>query len=239
MTKPYTSLIPSIDARLTTWAGIQERMALPGKVHPRPTITLSRQFGCEAFPLAQRLETLMAEITGEAWVIYDKALIDRVAEAEGIRPRILEHLGDRSRALEALGFMPAGHTTHDEAFEKVARLLVQVGRVGHAIIVGRGGAVLCQGLKNAFHFRLEAGFDFRVASIMRRQEMSQTEAERFVKENARLRDRFISECLGVDVNDLRYYDAVFNNEHHTIQEIAAAIAAYIQTAWKAQGLAGG
>lgn len=239
MSQPMNTLIPSIDKRLSAWADIQERMAHAPEARLRPTLTLSRQFGCEAFPLAQHLEERLTRATGEPWTIYDKVLIDKVAESEGINPRLLKNLGDRSRALEALGLMPKGHQTHDEAFEKVAKCLVRIAQAGNAVIVGRGGAVLCQGMRNAFHFRLEASVEFRVASIMRRLELPREAAERLVKENSRLRDRFFSECLGVDVNNLQYYDAVFNNERHRVEDIAAAILGYVGSAWPEKGYFGG
>jgi cytidylate kinase len=66
---------------------------------------------------------------------------------------------------------------------------------------------------------------------MKRLEMPMREAEELVKENSKLRDKFISKCLGVDIGDLSHYDAVYNNERHTINEIAAAIFAYVREDW--------
>ena len=117
---------------------------------------------------------------------------------------------------------PSTHVSHDAAFEKVAKAIVQIAAMGNAIIIGRGGSILCSEMRNCFHFRIEAGFDWRVASIMKRLDMAQGEAEEMVKTNTKLREKFISQCLGENIAELRHYSAVFNNERCSVQEMAAA-----------------
>ena len=232
MSRPLSSLPPSIEHRLSGWIRIQERLSQHEEPRIRPTITLSRQFGCEGFPLAERLKILMEESSAEPWNIYDKTLLEKVALEEGISMDLLKKLGDITRRLEALGLNAPGHVTHDAAFEKVAKYLLEIAKVGNAVIVGRGGAILCHELKNSFHFRLEASFEWRVQSIMKRLELPQKEAEETVKTNSKLRDKFISQCLGANVGDLQHYDAVFNNERHSVEAMAQAITAYVKQAWE-------
>lgn len=235
MSKPFSSLTPSVEQRLGAWEQIQYRLAHQAEPRIRPTITLSRQFGCEGFLLAEHLKTLFEEASGEAWNIYDKSLVEKVAQDEAISLRLLRNLGDMSHALEALGLHPSTHVSHDAAFEKVAKSITQIAVLGNAIIVGRGGAILCKDMKNCFHFRLEAGFEWRVASLMKRLEMDRKEAEESVKTNSKLREKFISQSLGEDITALKHYDAVFNNEHHSARETAAAIFAYVKSGWPGKG----
>ena len=220
------SLPATVQERLSGWVQIQERrLQAPVPLQPGPTITLSRAYGCEGFPLALRLQ----ELLGEGWSLFDKALIEKVAQDEGISLRLLSDLGDATRSLEAFGFHPMGRVTHDEAFARMSATLVRIASQGHAIIVGRGGAILCRDLGNAYHFRLEAGDAWRVASVQRRSGVSLAEAEKRVRTQTVLRDRFIKERLGAEVADRGFYDAVFNNERHTVEKIAAAILAYVRT----------
>ncbi len=234
MTHPLSSLAPDIEMRLAGWMKIQERHRDP-VVKVRPTITLSRQFGCEAFPLAERLKDLMEHASGEPWNIFDKSLIELVAKEESIPLRLLKNLGDMSRAIESFGLHSAERITHDMAFDKVAQYLVQIGKVGNAILVGQGGAVLCHDLANSYHFRLVAGFDWRVASYMKRTGLSLAEAMDHVKENTRLREKFVSHCLGEDITDPHLFDAIFNNERHSVEEMARAILTYVRTGWQEKG----
>lgn len=224
-------LPPSVEERLAGWAQIQERRTLaPLPARPPATLTISRQFGCEGFPLALRLQARLESATGLAWSILDKALLEKVAQDEGISMRLLSDLGGATRYLEAFGFHPNGAVTQEQAFAKVARSLVQVARQGRAIIVGQGGAILCRGMEHAYHFRLEAGFEWRVEAIMRGRGLDRAAAEREVKIRTRMRDQFIRQVLDADVGDRSHYDAVFNNERHSVDQIAAAIEAYVGVA---------
>ena len=56
-----------------------------------------------------------------------------------------------------------------------------------------------------------------------------------MRENEKMRDRFIRECLGVSVADLSYYDAVFNNERQGLDEIAGAIFTCVNGSWQRKG----
>ena len=179
MTKTFESLIPSIEARESGWMRIRERLAHPHQVPSHPSVTISRQYGCEGYSLAQRLKVLLEEASGQPWNLFDKALVDKVASDEPLSRQLLGHLGDESHAQDVLR-AHFGHLTHDDAYAKLVEHLVQIATAGCAIIVGRGGAVVCQDLKNCFHFRLEGSFDFRVATLARRLEMSPADAEKLV-----------------------------------------------------------
>jgi len=228
-----TNLPASVQERLSGWVAIQERRGqAPVKARPGPVITLSRAYGCEAFAVAQRVQELFTEGAGEPWSIWDKALLDKVAQDEGIAKSLLDDLGDATRSLEAFGFRPRGGVTHDELFDKVAETVLKVARQGNAIIVGRGGAVLCRSLENAFHFRLDASHAWRVDSLVRRMGGTRAKAEHLIRDESRLREQFIKERLGADIADPVHYDAVFNNERHTARQVAAAIHAYVLSAWK-------
>lgn len=236
MSKLISSLIPSIESRLSGWATIQARLVQAAEPHPRPSITLSRTFGCEGFPLAEILQTRLESMTGETWTLFDKTLIETVAREEKLPLGILKHLGDESQKLDALGFLPPGRPTHDEVFARLARYLVQIAKKGNAILVGRGGAVVCRNLTNTYHFRLDAPLEFRIASIMRRLDMGRAEAEAYVNEGSCSREAFLNDCLGSRIEDPVHYHGVFNNALQPVEVIADAILAFVRSAWPEKGL---
>ena len=80
MTKSFDTLIPSIEQRETGWLQIRERLARNAREVAHPTITISREFGCEGHALAQRLKELLDEASTEPWHVFDKALVEKVAE---------------------------------------------------------------------------------------------------------------------------------------------------------------
>jgi cytidylate kinase len=224
-------LVPSVERRLSAYLSVSDTRNRSESQAARPSITISRRFGCEAFPLAERLKELLDAATGDTWNIFDKALLERVSHDEHVSMTVLEGLGGPSRAADAIGFLFAGHVAHDALFRRIVKHLVAAAESGNAIIVGRGGAILTQKLANCYHFRLDADFDYRVASVVRRMELPEKEARRLVRESDRTREKFIEDCLGVSVSDLGFYDAVFNNARQDINAMAHAIVSYVAERW--------
>ena len=234
--RPSLNLPPSVEERLSGWMRIQERQAAaPVRRGLRPCVTISRQFGCEGFPLALRLQQLFEMAMGEPWSIFDKVLIEKMAQDEEVALRLLNTLEDPARYLEAFGFHPRGAFTSDEAFARMAAAILHCARDGNAVIVGRGGAILCRKLENCFHFRLEADLDWRLAGLVRRMGITPGEAVELEKTQTRLRSHFVREFLAADAADGSFYDAVFNNQRQGVEAIAGAIFAYVRRAWTGGG----
>ncbi len=235
MTKTFDTLIPSIEQRESGWIQIRERLARDAREVSHPTITISREFVCEGHALAQRLKGLLDEASTEPWHIFDKALVEQVGADEKLSRHILSRLGDESHAGDVLKTQ-FGFLTHDEVYASVVKHLIGIARTGCAIIVGRGGAVACQGLTNCFHFRLVGSFAFRVAMVARRRGLPQAEAEELVRNQSRLREKFISDHLRADITLPRWYDAVFNNERQDVDAIAQACLLLVRARWPEKSL---
>jgi cytidylate kinase len=234
MARPIGSLIPSITNRLSAWQDIQEHVTRAAPLRVRPTITLSREFGCEGFVLADTLKTQLEKESGEAWNVYDKSLLEAVALEQGVDLETLKRLGETARSFEKLGITPPEYHQHAEAFRVLAQRLVQFATVGNAIIMGRGGAMLCQALPNCFHVRIEANLDWRVKSIAARLEMSVDEARHFVLAHASAREEFVREQLRVDPHDRSFFNVTFNNARSGVPAMAAAILGYVKSSWPDQ-----
>jgi cytidylate kinase len=220
---PVKRLIPSVDRRLSAWVSLQSRLSERKHRDRRLTITISRQFGCEGYPLAESLQEQLAVKTGETWAVFDKALIERVSRETDLSEQLLGNLGDTSRSLDKLASVIPGWRTHDEAYEILARYMVHIAEEGNAIVVGRGGAIVTQHLPNCFHFRLEAPYEHRVQSIQQRLGVTQDEAERLVLEHQKGRERFLEQFLHCSVSDPRFYHAVFNTSKNTVERITRSI----------------
>jgi hypothetical protein len=62
-------------------------------------------------------------------------------------------------------------------------------------------------------------------------EISHRDAEKIVRDNERLREKFIEQCLHTSVSDLSHYNAVFNNARRGVAEIARTIVAHVAASW--------
>jgi len=175
----------------------------------------------------EHLKDLLDRSTGEVWTIFDKALIERVSQDEKLSLAVLTDLGGPSRALDRIGYFVPGYQTQPEIFRHIPKYVVRIAEAGHAIIVGRGAAAITHDLPNCYHFRLDAPFEFRVASMARRLEISEADARKLVREGEKTREQFVEECLHVSLNDSTWYDAVYNNARHGVGDIARSIAAYV------------
>lgn len=228
---PDKLLVPSIEMRLGALLEFARRRdesdASRGKV--RPTITISREFGCEAYPMTDSLKEIMEKKTGESWAIMDKALLEEVAKNHQLSEDIVCNLGEKkSRILDELlaTFSPRWKSEKDY-FRLLSKHVFSLAEKGNSIIVGRGSAIVTQQLKNCYHFRMYASHEFKVASIARRLKISKDEAESFVEKNQKQRDAFISDYFNLDPRDLRFYHLVFNNDKNSPERIAQMIAEYV------------
>jgi Cytidylate kinase-like family len=235
MPKTFDSMIPSIELRERAWLQARERSVHSRQSPPLPSVTISRQYGCEGYPLALHLQRLLEEASGKPWTVFDKTLVDKVASDEQLSRELLSHLGDESHAQDVLR-THFGYLTHDDAYAKVVKHIVPIAAAGCAIIVGRGGAIACQDLKNCFHFRLVGSFAFRSLTLARRLEVPLAEAEALVRTQSKLREKFISQCLHEDITATRWYDAVFNNERQSVETIAQACLRLVVCGWPAKDL---
>jgi cytidylate kinase len=216
-------LIPNIDRRMSTWIKIQAQLKKEPPPEHRPTITISREFGAEAYPLAEILQDLLQKKTGDSWTIFDKALIEKVSRETTLSEYFLTNLGDASRAFDALLTMLPGMRTHREAYRILSHYLIRIALDGNAIIIGRGGAILTQHLPHCFHFRLEAPLEYRIRSIQERLGITPNEAKSLVFENQKERERFIENLLNISIADTRFYHAVFNSSKSNSSRIARGI----------------
>ncbi len=216
-----TLFTSSSENRLAGWLEIQRHKSKDWT--PGHTITISREYGCEGYPLAEMLKEILDERTDREWTIFDKHLIENVSDKTGIKEEFFDHLGDDTRFMDHIsGFMPH-YTTHSEAFDFLVKSIMKIAHHGDAIIVGRGAAVIAEKFTNCSHFRLEAPEEFRAGSIASRLELDMTQAQKNVKENQKMREKFIEDELGCDIFDGKYYHAIFNNEKNEIEAMAESI----------------
>ena len=228
---PIGVLVPDVDNRVSAWVKIIARKKKEESIKKDKTgitITISRQFGCEGYPLAKVLKEKLEEKTGQEWIILDKDLIDKVAKDTNLSKTLIKDLGMVSSFIsDFFSSFNSGAISKDQVFKEIAEIILRVAKEGNAIIVGRGAAVITQHLDNCHHFRLEAPLEYRIDSIAKRANIEQGQAEKIVKENQAKREQFLKEFLHLDAHKIEYYDAVFNNSKISIEKVAEGIISLI------------
>ncbi len=227
---PEKMLIPSVEKRLTSFMELTRKAAkeVSEKEKRKPTITISREFGCQGYPTAEKLKAILEERTNEQWPIMDKALLDEVAKTHHLIESVLAKLGEKSRVVEDIisTLSPNWLNEHDY-YRLLCKEIIALAIGGNVIIVGRGSAIVTQSFDNCFHFRLYASMKFKTEYISRRTGLSASETELFIEKKQRQRDAFVRDFLNYDSKDLKDYHLVFNNDKNNAERIAGIIADYV------------
>lgn len=223
--------LPSLDNRIKSWLSQEQKNeGLDPSSKYRFTITLSRQFGCEGYPLAVALkEELERRDQGQVWTIFDRALIDKILVDNQISRRVLENFGSKSVFYDSLMSSIVPNWTSDaDVYDLMVKTMISLAEKGRAIFVGRGAAVVTQDMKRTFHFRLAGGQEYRIRSLMDRGRMTRDEVIQLMAEKEKEREKFINRFLGTDIASLEHYHLVLNNEKSSVDEMASTLLHHIE-----------
>lgn len=230
---PDNLFIPSVDLRigaLEEYNRVRKHKAAERhkRPKPRPCITISRQFGCQGYPVAEQLVELMMQQTGEPWVLIDQAVLDEVAQRHNISRDILEGLGEKNRLLDDILATFSPRWTHSQdCFQLLCRHVVSLAEQGNVVIMELGGAIITRHFEHAWHFSLYGSMTFKTANIAKRYGMELAEAEAFVVKQQKQRDAFTRDFLDRNDRDPLLYNLLFNNDLNSPARIARVIAAYV------------
>jgi len=230
---PDNLLIPSVDLRvgaLEEYNRTQKQKAMlrHKKPKPRPCVTISRQFGCLGYPVAERVCELMSHKSGEPWLLIDRAVLDEVAKHHNISKDILESLGEKNRLLDDILATFSPRWTHSQdCFRLLCKHVVSLAEQGNVIIMELGGAIITRHFEHSKHFRIYGSMDFKVRAIAQRLQIEYAAAEKMVIKQQKQRDAFTRDFLDQDDHNPALYELLFNNDRNSVEKIAATIAAYI------------
>lgn len=230
---PDNLLIPSVDLRIGSLEEYNRRQKEKATLHhrkpkPRPCITISREYGCEGYPAAERLRELMMHKTGDEWVLIDKAVLEEVARRHNISEEILQTLGENNRIMDEImaTFSPRWKSDH-EYFTLLSRHVVALAEQGNVIILELGGAVITRHFEHSYHFRIYGSDRFKTATLAGRLNLDTEEAEMLMKRQQKARDHFTRDFLNRDDHDPDLYDILLNNDRSNPEKIAQTIAGYV------------
>jgi hypothetical protein len=231
---PENLFIPSVDLRIGSLEEYnrrqKEKAALHGRTPATQTcITISREFGCEGYIVAERLRELMMQKTGDEWVLIDKAILEEVARRHNISEEILRTLGDNNSIMkEVLATFSSRWKSDQEYFRLLSRHIVALAEQGNVIIVELGGAIITRHIEHSCHFRLYGSETFKTATIARRLNMPTEDAEKLMHWQQKQRDHFNKVFLNHHGHDPALYNLLLNNDRNSAERIAGTIASYVE-----------
>ena len=212
---------------------INSHTAAPGRTVSGPivrrAVTISRQTGCGAIAIAERLaQYLQQHAPNEParWTVFDRDLMDKVLADHNLPKYLAKFLPeDRASKLEdsladIFGVHPPTHTV----VQQTAETLLQLAELGGAILVGRAGNIVTARLPNVLHVRLVAPLDDRVERICRDDHKTPDEARQFCLEEEQARARYVKTYFNADINDALLYHLVINTSRLGLENSVRMIA---------------
>jgi cytidylate kinase len=192
---------------------------LPAPVPPAFTVAVSREAGANG--------GVVARTVGErlGWPVYDRELLQRVAQDMGVRAGLLEGTDERQKSwlqecLESFGSFP---TVSDSAYVRhLLQTLLSLSAHGNCVIVGRGAAQILPAA-TTLRVRLVGPVADRIKTIEQRLSLTHEEAARRVGNIDAERARFVREHFQKDPNSPWQYDLVLNSARFSTAECAELI----------------
>jgi cytidylate kinase len=190
-----------------------------------PVITISRQTGCDARQVAEKVvENLNRRYIAAKWKWIDKDIIYNIAEELNTDAQRVENfyagieLSNMSEMIMAF----SGNFISDSRVKKAIKdVVLAMCKEGHLVIVGRGGVSIAHNIMDSLHIRLVAPFYWRVDNVMKKKEMNIETAEQFIVETDDKRFNLIQTFLDKKPQTIDYlFDATINRSSFTIDETA-------------------
>ncbi len=181
----------------------------------RRAVTISRQTGCGAFVVAEKLAHYLEEHLPKAtppWTVFDRNLMDKVLEDHDL-PTYLARFLPEDRVSQIEDFLDEIFEVHPPSrtiIHQTAETMLRLAALGNVILIGRGGNVITARLPDVLHVRLVAPFEKRVEHAHKYYNMTKAEAHKFCLTEDQGRARYLKKHFNADINDPLLYHMIIN-----------------------------
>ena len=214
-----------IQAQAETWRK-EKLSAVPAASAAKHFITISRQFGCGAYALAEMLiDRIGHEIGDDSWAVYDRALVDKISSDHKLSKDLIVALSEdvRTEMDETWLGLLKSFTPELKVYRSMVSTIRLLAMHGNAIIVGRGSAILTRDMPGGLHVRLTAPTEWRIRNVMDVFKLAYQDAKDHLVKMDEERESFIRKYLNADIIDPDNYHMILNNGMMESSEMAAAI----------------
>ncbi len=198
---------------------------------PGPVITISREFGCPARRIAQKLaEALTRKMYVKGanidWRYITKEIMSESAKELDLDPSKIQYVFEFRQKGLIDDILTAQSTKYYKSDRKIrntiARVVRSMGCEGHVVIVGKGGVAITHDILKSLHVNLEAPLEWRVLRVSANFNMEPEEAEKYALYVDKKRKQFRDFFEGKNTDYTRF-DMTFNCMTLSIDEIVNII----------------
>ncbi len=185
---------------------------VPGQIR---AVTISRQAGCGASAVAQKLADCLQSRThaeGAQWTVFDRNLVEKVLEEHNLPERLAKFMPENwiSEIEDTIDELFGLHPPSWILVRQTAETILRLAKLGNVIIIGRGSNIITAKLDSVFHVRLVAPLEKRVQHIQEIDHLERKAALEFIHREDKGRQRYIRRYYKKDINDPQLYHLVIN-----------------------------
>ena len=118
--------------------------------------------------------------------------------------------------------------TTNDIYKAESEILNAIAEESSCVIAGRSGFFVLKDHPNKLDVFITASRENRIKRIVRKQHLTETEAETIMDSIDEARDNYVKRYTGKSRYDARNYDIVLNTDNHTEDEIVDIILSYIK-----------
>jgi len=192
-----------------------DKFRIDGEKVAARAVTISRQAGCGALVVAEKLAKYLQAFSAKnsvPWTVFDRNLMDKVLEEHDLPAYLAKFMTeDRVSGVEdfltdLLGTYPPQWKVVRQTTETILRLA----HLGHVIIIGRGSNVITSQLPRVLHVRLVAPLEKRIEHAHEAYQMTKAKARTFCLREDSGRARYLKKYFKAEVNDPTLYHLTIN-----------------------------
>ncbi len=201
-----------------------------------PIVTISRDKGCHAAPIA---ELLLSRLNGNKnpiikkteWRLLSKDILEESAKKLQLNPEKLEEILNKkeSSIFEEMLLTLLGDNYPDERkiLNTIRDVVLTAAVPGFLLILGRGGMGITRKLPNTFHIKLTAPLDWRIKQLAKNYKCTRKKAIEHIKAIDAKRKHFRSFYFGTETAE-DHFDLIFNLSSITPAELVESIYSIIK-----------
>lgn len=183
----------------------KEQKKTPEKYRVTPNLTISKQPGSRAMEVAESLNAILK------WQIYDKELVDYIANNSLIRKDMVEIFDEKTRTeMDEFFATFLNHKTisKETYFKQLVKTISTIAKLGNSIIVGRGGNFILPDT-SAFKVCFVEDFKDRQTNLSRAN-AGVLISEKQINKRDQERSDFFKRYFNSAVDDPTHFDIVIN-----------------------------
>jgi cytidylate kinase len=200
-----------------------------------PFVTISRQAGTEAHAIGRFILMRLAEYgdpdLNTGWDLFDQKLCALIAQNKSLDADYDTLVNDKYRAegIQRMVYeMLIGTSQQYKIQKKIEEVVRLLARLGKVVIIGRAGFVVARGMPGAIHIRLVAPMEHRVQNVMARDNLSEDQAAKKIKDIDEERARFLKSHNNCDIHDPAHFDIVWNVARFRVPDLVNSVAELVR-----------